>query len=237
MPQSQPLAQHSHVGPKVDPGFGTVTRKFKVQNSFSGWSRTSCSIACYVTCLEMFKGAKRTEVKQKQGNQYERSHEPSIHGRAASVPHLPPVARFTPNVATLQAHQGRTPTPWPQGQHHPQVPPPLPVRSRGHGSSAGLSCGNRIPEWGQGAISRIASQDAFNELGQRLGCGDRLPDLIGSKLDSVLSAIDGETFSGNERELGQSLTFLNLGNQSLNVISCCCDSPSMLQFLCAACLF
>jgi len=74
-------------------------------------------------------------------------------------------------------------------------------------SRKGASCTDLPRAAANAAVATIDNAQHWNEKSMAADGPPRgLQDLIWSKLDAVLTSIDGESFSGNEQELG---IFLN----------------------------
>ena len=165
----------------------------------------------------MFVRAKYKDPAGKKHRDPPNNHSPQVHERAASVPSLPvfPGSRSGQYVNPLQT-QLAPPTTYPLPLHHPSgiayppwqtppatlCPPPLPVRSSARGPTQWVV---------EAPLPAVPTDDLRKGIDGEQRCLNRLPDLICSKLDSVLSSIDGETFSGDEKEFGEcflSLIFL-----------------------------
>ena len=108
-------------------------------------------------------------------------------GWKASQPHGPPPQGGHPSQPSLPLYaQGAHP--WNDPQWNPSTQPSPPF---------GCTALPRLEDWDMGAAMSVdcSARDAS------------LSTLISSKLDSVITSIDGDRFSGDERELGRSLTF------------------------------
>ena len=156
----------------------------------------------------MFARAKYKKPARNKDGEAPHDCTPQAHGRAASVPSLPGF-RGSGSGQCVNTHQTQqaTPTTYPLPLHHPSgiayppwptapvTPylPPLPIRPNVRGPTHWVA---------EAPLPAVSSGDLPKGLDGEQRCLDRLPDLICSKLDSVLSSIDGETFSGNEEEFG-----------------------------------
>ena len=153
----------------------------------------------------MFVRPKRQASKDLKSGKGEQGNALPDHGRAASVPNLPvrqtrgshSASSQTPPVLSLpRAHQPRTAWGPPK--------PSIPVRIRGmaphqRANDREWSLKSDQPD----CTSGVSPEDCVQGWSRT----SKLPDLICSKLDSILSSIDGESFGGDEKELGGSENF------------------------------
>lgn len=149
----------------------------------------------------MFVRGKRKDPANDKDKQRLQGREPQPPARAASVPYLPLIPGYDANVSLAQRQQAPPPIPpYPPQTALSSAPLSLQVRPGVQASNQWTTDLDRYawPEGQNGSTSNL-----HEDFGHGRNPTGRLPDLICSKFDSVLSSIDEETFSGNEKELGQ----------------------------------
>ena len=152
----------------------------------------------------MFVRPKRQFPKKKEEKHDQQGYRAPFHGRAASVPNLPASPVYGSRTAVAQSHQGRSSL-YPEDPQATLASSPLPLPIRPNVQASDPCASNQT--WGSWHEQRETSNpNLHEELIQSRSRTSRLPGLICSKFDSILSSIDGETFSGDERELGKFTT-------------------------------